>query len=701
MDLRANAIITAVDRFSGPIGRMAGAVNRIRGASSGLATAARRTGAALSGPGGLGAAFAGGMFLSRQLAFEESLNRTQAILDITRKEAFKPLRDDIIEISKRYPALRDEIAKGSAELAMAGMKMDTIRAVLEATVQGAMASGESIKTVGEGVTDVVLGMAMPFKTAAEQAASFEYVNNLLAASSTSANDTYIGFLESLRRAGPVSRMVGTDLLSLAAAHAVLANAGIKSERAGIALRTMQVRALAPTKKAREQMRALGIEWTKWMKLGDGKLSSGGLLDMLSESGIDTGKLGKKTKATLEAALADPESRKNLGELGDTLTDIVGSALGISPDEVEDRTQLSDTIRQYLTSQVAQLDFRALFKELADKKAPVTLLKELLSLFHVEKAAVLQDALDRNLYEEMYSQIEGKMPGAVERRSEIMMQGFVGAWHRMRSAFDAMLDTLANTGVLDTITGLFESLTNGVNALGQANPELLKWGTYAVLAAGALGTLSLALSGLAAAVPFVAIAGGIVAIKEGLEALWGWLKEFVARISNASKALLSGRFSDAAGIMSGRLTADGLDANAMRNLSWDWQSITAPILDVLPPLAKTVAELNRALNDGLDRVYSDRSDIGQIFTKDRKPISFDENLHPVYWQDGGGLIRDLPPLDVTGKVQADVAGTVDGKVRVEVDVKVEGGGSVTDKRVSGGEVRGQLRTGKSMPDVVAP
>ena len=69
--------------------------------------------------------------------------------------------------------------------------------------------------------------------------------------------------------------------------------------------------------------------------------------------------------------------------------------------------------------------------------------------------------------------------------------------------------------------------------------------------------------------------------------------------------------------------------------------------------------------------------------------------------GGRLIRDLPPLDVTGKVQADVNGTVDGKVRVEVDVKVEGGGTVTDKRVSGGEVRGQLRTGESMPDVVAP
>jgi hypothetical protein len=701
MDLRANAIITAVDRFSGPVGQMAGALNRIRGASTGLASAAKRTGAALAGPGGLGAAFGGAMFLQRQLQFEESLNRTQAILDITRKEAFAPLRDDIIRISKEYPALRDEIAKGASELAMAGMGLDTIRAVLEATVQGSMASGESIKTVGEGVTDVVLGMAMPFKTAAEQAKSFHEVNNLLAASSTSANDTYVGFLESIRRAGPVARMVGTDLLSLAAAHAVLANAGIKSERAGIALRTMQVRALAPTKKAREMMRAQNIDWTKWMRLGDGNLSSGGLMDMLAESGVNTGNISALTKDKIEKALAAPGAKTNLGVLGDTLTDIVGDSLGISADEIEDRSKLSDTIRQYLTSQVAKLDFSALFKELADKKANVSVLKELLSLFHIEKAAVLQDALDRNVYEEMRGTIEGKIPGAVERRSGIMMQGFVGAWHRMRSAFDALLDTLANTGVMDTLTTVFDKMTAGLNALGESNPELLKWGTYAVLAAGAIGTLSFALSSLAAAVPFAAIAGGIIAMKSGLETFYTWMTGWIDRIGAAMKALKEGRFRDAGGILSGRLTPDGANADALRTLSMEWQETTRPMLDVLPPLAKTVGELNRSLNDGLDRVYADRSDIMQLFAgASERPITgadLDENLQVV----GRGRVTDMTTLDVTGKVHADVAGTVEGAMRVEVDIKVDGPGVVTDKRTSGGEVKGQLRTGKSMPDVVAP
>jgi len=697
MDLRANAIITAVDRFSGPLARMAGAMNKIRGASSGLATAARRTGAALSGPGGLGAAFGSAMFLSRQLAFEESLNRTQAILDITRKEAFKPLRDDIIRISKDYPALRDEIAKGASELAMAGMGLDTIRAVLEATVQGSMASGESIRTVGEGVTDVVLDMAMPFKTAIEQVKSFEYVNNLLAASSTSANDTYIGFLESIRRAGPVSRMVGTDLLSLAAAHAVLANAGIKSERAGIALRTMQVRALAPTKKAREQMRALGVDWTKWMRPGDGRLSSGGLIDMLSESGLDAGRLGA-VRNRIEQTLADPELRNNLGVLGDKLTEIVGGALGITPDEVEDQAQLTDTIRQYLTSQVAQLDFEALFRELADKKAPVTLLKELLSLHQVEKGAVLQDAIDRNLYAEKRAEIAAKMPGAVARRSEIMMQGFVGAWHRMKSAFDALLDTLANTGVLDTITNFFTRLTEAVNRFAEFDKDLLKWGTYAVLAAGAVGTLLFALSGFASAAPIIAIVGGFILLKEGLESLWSWLKDFVDRLAGAANALLSGRFSDAGGILSGRLSADGLDAQMLKGLSYDWKTITEPLTTEIPPLARTVQELNRALNGGLDRVYRDRSDIRQLFSTPLDPDATDADLMPIH---RAPLVTDLTALDVTGMVQADVTGTVGGDVRGELIVRYEGpiGGPRTVD--VGGKVKGDLRTGKSMPDIVAP
>src|SRR5690349_20372140 len=57
MDLRANAIITAVDRFSGPVGRMAGALNaltRVSNRTAAIAQSARRVGSALTGPMAIG-----------------------------------------------------------------------------------------------------------------------------------------------------------------------------------------------------------------------------------------------------------------------------------------------------------------------------------------------------------------------------------------------------------------------------------------------------------------------------------------------------------------------------------------------------------------------------------------------------------------------------------------------------------------------
>lgn len=76
---------------------------------------------------------------------------------------------------------------------------------------------------------------------------------------------------------------------------------------------------------------------------------------------------------------------------------------------------------------------------------------------------------------------------------------------------------------------------------------------------------------------------------------------------------------------------------------------------------------------------------------------------------GGMIRDIVPtagpqtIDVTGRVQSDVTvtGQADVNVKSDVVVRVEGPGTVVDKRSTGGTAKVPLNTGKSMADTKAP
>lgn len=719
MDLRANAIIQGVDRFSPMlrrIGAMGGAFASRAGA---IASASRRVGSALTGTGGLGAAMGSAAFIGAQLTFEESLNRTQAILDIASKEGFKPLRDDIIEVSKRYPALRTEIAKGTSELAMSGMALDTIRAVLEGVVQGSMASGESIRTVGEGVTDVVMGMGMPFKTAREQAAAFATVNDVLAASSTSANDTYTGFLESMRRAGPVARIAGVNLMQLAAAHGVLANAGIKGERAGIALRSMMVRALAPTKKARELMRAAGVDWTKWTKASDKPLTSGGLFDMLSQGNVDTSGL-QRVRGRVEQLLNDPIISKNVGVLGDKVTEAVVNGLGIDASQQEDRAQIGDLVREYLATNAAALDFKALFSELADKDASLPLLKELLSLHHVEKAGALTDAFARGLFDEMEEKIKKKAPGATERFAGIMTQGFVGAFRRMQSAFDAFLDTLANTGVMDTLTGVFQGLADTINRIGKTNPALLENLTYAMLAFGALAPVGLTISAVASAIGalFFALAvwpaGTIIGMTTGLYLLYeafqagpgvidrvtNYFTEVWGRWAKFTESMNNLELGRAFEYLTGQRTASGLYESDAAELS----GMLPAHADVRRSTIKASEDAARAKQQAaIDAANAQMDRFTQAMEVFRNaPVVNNDAGVPLPGSAraasaSGGLVRDINPVVVDSKV----SGTMTGEFGLDVRVQVDGPGRVTDTRTSGGRGKGELNTGRSDIDIIAP
>lgn len=507
--LVTRAVIQGVDNLSGPLRRMAGQVAAIQGRfAKARAAVGRFTNTGSGGLAAMTAPMASAAFLRDQYTLEQSLNRSRAILDLT-KEQFKPLEDEIIRLGATYPLTMKDAAKASVEFGQAGLAASTQIAVFEQAVKGAMASGISVEAVAAGVTDVVMGLGLPFRTAAEQAESFRRVNDLLAASAVSANQTYEGFLAGFRKAAPVAAAVGVSMEETAVYLGALANAGIKAEKAGTALRTLFIRPLAPTKKALGLLKSYGIELNKFTSKAAKWEPTGAKL-----SGIFGQVMGTDLTPLvpdIDKMLNDPAIRGNVSATQQKLTEFLLQRLGAQPG-TEDASKIADAVSMFVTSGLTKIDFKGLLSEMANKNVGIDLWKEMFGLRHIEKGLALGSQLMSKQLDDLTSKLATKLQyqggkGPVDRFMEIMQSGFPGSVDRLRSAFDMLVRTIATAGTLDTVTGIFDRLKDSVVELSKTNPQLLKWAALGTLAAGALAPLGLVIGGIAMALgPMAAVAG---------------------------------------------------------------------------------------------------------------------------------------------------------------------------------------------------
>ena len=144
MDLRANAIITAVDRFSGPMQRMAAVMNQFSNRAAAVANVSRRTGAAVGGMG-LTGAFGFGMLLQQTERFNRAnfgvgVASISEAMDKFGNVDISRLRDDMERINKSSLTMSQNlglspttIAEIHETLAKAGLEADKLADAAKAT----------------------------------------------------------------------------------------------------------------------------------------------------------------------------------------------------------------------------------------------------------------------------------------------------------------------------------------------------------------------------------------------------------------------------------------------------------------------------------------------------------------------------------------------------------------------------------------
>lgn len=185
--------------------------------------------------------------------FQAGMSEVQAISGATGGD-LKRLEEKAKEMGATTKFSATESAEALKYMAMAGWDTNQMVDGLDGVMMLAAASGESLASVSDIVTDALTAFGME----AKDASSFA---DLLASASSNSN-TNVGMLgESFKYVAPLFGAMGYSAEDAALALGLMANAGIKGSQAGTSLKTAIANLANPTDKMKGAMTELGISIT--------------------------------------------------------------------------------------------------------------------------------------------------------------------------------------------------------------------------------------------------------------------------------------------------------------------------------------------------------------------------------------------------------------------------------------------------------
>lgn len=194
-------------------------------------------------------------------AFESEMSKVGAISGASTEEmALLDEKAQALGESSVFSA--SEAASAFEYMAMAGWKTEDMLDGVEGVMNLAAAAGTDLATASDIVTDALTAMGYSAQDAGHLA-------DVMAAASSNANTNVEMMGSTFQYAAPIVGALGYNMEDTAVAIGLMANAGIKADKAGTALRSVLTRLSAPPKECAEEMERLGISMTD----SEGKMKS--------------------------------------------------------------------------------------------------------------------------------------------------------------------------------------------------------------------------------------------------------------------------------------------------------------------------------------------------------------------------------------------------------------------------------------------
>nr|DAH88418.1 MAG TPA: minor tail protein [Caudoviricetes sp.] len=245
-------------------------------------------------------------------SFDSAMSEVKAISGATGTQ-FTQLRDKAIEMGAKTKFSATESAEAFKYMAMAGWDTKDMLNSISGVMNLATASGEDLGTVSDIVTDAMtaFGLAADGTTKVlkngynVEVSNAEHFSDVLAEASSRSNTNVSLMGATFKYVAPIAGAMGYSIEDTAVAIGLMANAGIKGEQAGTALRSTITRLVKPTKESGTAMDALGISVTN----SDGSMKS--LDDVLRQVRSSMSGLTDDQKASYAAMLAGQEGMSGL------------------------------------------------------------------------------------------------------------------------------------------------------------------------------------------------------------------------------------------------------------------------------------------------------------------------------------------------------------------------------------------------------
>lgn len=608
----AELILRLVDQVTAPARAVTAALNTVNRATNAVQQTARNLRRSATDMAGfsLPVLYVADDAARQVFEFEKVGNAIEAVTDMTtaQRESLEVLSQ---ELNAKFPATNTEIMGAALELAKSGMQYEQIRGSLENTLQLAQAGDFGIRDSSAILIATATAMRMAMDTELDAAKSTAAVADMIAfaANRSLAEIPDIGV--TMRYVASAAAATGMELDELGAITAVLAQNGIMGSNAGTGLRYSLLQLLNPSKNASDALAKLGIDLGDYVT-GAQKISAVDLATNLSFDGIDITGLG--IDEAIQSVLDDPAISKSPARLVAAITPLITEAME-SQGGLVDSVALAQSLSDSLTVLGTQVDLRGLmnaFRENPDSEA-------LFGAIFGKQHAVKMMALLAGDLEGMIRAFEEESAGAAARMSDKRMQGIVGEWYEMTAAIENLYLTIADAGVLSDAATAITMMGDGLQQIATVNPELLKMGTYAVLALAGLAPLGWALSGISATMAFLANPITIVAAALGYLAYLNWDKitsffsafefSFWANMDADALKPLTDMVDQVKNLF--KSVGAGFDGSAA---GWDMGLMTANLVNQIPQVIKVFEDLRERAMPALDFVMPLLQQFGQSVGK---------------------------------------------------------------------------------------
>lgn len=655
--LTATALITARDEASGVFRRVAQSAAAASGVYSKAAGSFAAASHKLNGTAALTMAMPSALALSsfghNQYEWDAAIHQYQAISEIDSGQ--------LEEMKRRIVSLSDATGVSRMDLLAAAKGWQELGNSPETFIKNAEVAARTSRVTGITVSEQMKESSALMRAwghSMKEADTFKHYEEVYLVASKGMKGGAEAFGEAMKSWAPVAAGLGLTF-EQASAFAQSLGGQFQAPEIGNALKTGMIRLAAPVPKAKAMLDAAGIDPTDIFSYDFDKAKDPeALIRALKGTGSFT--ITPAIENLIRKDLASFDLSEGLDPLSEKLNTHLVQALGGHKVSAMDRKILQASLLNFFSAAASDLDPEKFFKAFAPLSKTVGFMSTVFGKEHAAKFMDLLKQLDH--YRENLDNTINHAPGALERKWSIFSnENYALAFDRMREGWNNMMGGIGGSGITKDLIGVFDSMSNFFTQAQDWDPATLRGVFWGVAGIAALAPAGYILSGIASSVQLIStlatnpitivVAGGYL-LYQAYEN-WDRLKELAKE----------------------PLKFDIIFPDAPWWLKKAWHLVD----DALT----TTVQLPQAVQLGLGLPAKDRMDLGEGLRLKRGADRMD-------FGEGFRRIRDIDgPLQIQGEVT--------GKVQVEATIKVDGPGQVTNQRTLGGDIKGQLNTGKGMPD----